>query len=352
MNMCLLDLGHKVDFITKKWVYYADGYTTHALGANIKQMREAMKLYEPHVDLCHAHNEPSWYVALWKEISDKPVILDVHDSFLTRITSEEWEKQHTTEGGKRSIRVSSEERANFQMADGLVFPAKPFMDLISEEFRLEQPKLVLPSMVPERFYSYFPMEWHGGIVYEGKVSLENELGPFSYCDYREFARQANEAKLDFHIYPTFVNDALIKLYPKNLETTYFHTPVMLEELIKKLGRHDWGLVGNVTSSPQWEVALPNKLFEYMAAGLPIAVMNAQAAGEIVKEFGIGIEVESIQELCERWAEHRKCRENVYKFRKKFSMDANIHKLEAFYKEVLTSDRLKRAGVLERCKLEA
>src|SRR5688572_30070623 len=88
MNLPLIHKGHEVHLAAKKLVPYAVNYKTNAIGQDFNQMREVFKLYEPHVDFCHAHNEPSWYVTLWKEVSDKPIILDVHDSCLARLTPE------------------------------------------------------------------------------------------------------------------------------------------------------------------------------------------------------------------------------------------------------------------------
>lgn len=335
MNLCLIDKGHDVHYATKKLAPYSINYKSHSIGQNYDQMREAFKLYAPFVDIAHAHNEPSWYVTLWKEVSDKPVILDVHDSCLARITPEQWESQIESNKG-HNVRISCEERNNFQLADGLVFPGQNFASLVSSEFNLKQPQLVLPSYVPMHFYSYFPLEWMGGLVYEGKVALEKELPMFDYCDYREVANQANNLNLDFHLRPAGYTDLIEKFYPKDLAHLFVHQPQLLEGLERELGRHDWGLVGNVFPTSEWDNALPNKLFEYMAAGLPTVVINAKEAGEFVKKHGVGIEVKSLKELTERWGEHRQIRANLAKVRTKFSMDNNISSLENFYREVINN----------------
>ncbi len=335
MNIPLIQRGHEVHLAAKKLVPYAINYKTNAIGQDFRQMREVFKLYEPHVDFCHAHNEPSWYVSLWKEVSNKPVILDVHDSCLARVTPEQWEKQDETTGS-HNVRISAEERNNFQLADGLVFPGNRFRDLVCDEFGLKQPNLYFPSYVPEAFYSYFPLEWQGGIVYEGKVAQEKELPMFTYCDYRDTAKQAGSFGMDFHIYPAGYPDVVQKLYKsEEMKTTYIHTPSLMEDLTRNLGRHDWGLVGNINPTSEWDHALPNKLFEYLAAGIPIVSINAKECGEFVLQHGVGIVVKDLKELAERWAEHRVIRKNVAKLRMKFTAEANIESLENFYERVLS-----------------
>ena len=334
MNLALMGKGHEVHLVSKRVVPYAINYKSNAVGQDYNQMREAFKLYEPFVDLCHAHNEPSWYVTLWKEISKKPVILDIHDSCLARITPEQWEEQNKVKTG-HNIRISTEERNNFQLADGLVYPGRNFQKTVSTEFGLTQPSLCLPSYVPQHFYSYFPLEWQGGLVYEGKVALEKELPMFTYCDYRELGKQAGGMGMDFHLYPAGYTSDIEKFYKDpGLTSTYIHNPVLLEELVRRIGRHDWGLVGNLHPTSEWDNAVPNKLFEYMAAGLPVVVINASECAEFVLEHGTGIVVKNLKELGERWSEHRAVRKNVAKLRMNFTMEKHIGLLEKFYAEVM------------------
>ena len=101
--------------------------------------------------------------------------------------------------------------------------------------------------------------------------------------------------------------------------------------MKSLGRHDWGLVGNTVRTGQWEVAMPNKLFEYMACGVPVVSMNAKVCANFVQESDVGISVEGPEELGERWAEHREKRKNVIKHRRAWMMESHIGKLEEFYR---------------------
>lgn len=335
MNLCLMSQGHEVHLATKQSVPYGVNYKSHAIGENIDQMREAFKLYAPFVDLCHAHNEPSWYVSLWKEVSNKPIILDVHDSCLARVTPERWEKQQQ-EMGCHNVRVTAEERNNFQLADGLVFPGESFANLVRGEFGLTQPSIVLPSYVPQHFYSYQPLEWHGGLVYEGKVALEKELPMMEYCDYRAMAKQCNELGMNFHIYPAGYRADVKKFYGEDMEYVFIHEPMLLEQLTRQLGIHDWGLVGNLTSTSEWEYALPNKLFEYIAAGTPVVVMNSDISAKYVLEHGVGIVVKDLKELAERWGEHREIRKRLLANRTKHSMDSHIGELEDFYKVVLNN----------------
>lgn len=338
MAIPLIERGHNVHMLSRKLFGFRQQFKTHTLCDDVEQMLEAMRLHADSgkVDVFHVHNEPSWYVTALKEITDKPVILDVHDSYLARSTPEEAKAARDNGGFMHHIRETVEERNNFQLADGLVFPGKDFADLVTNEFSLDQPQLVLPSYVPKRFYQYSLLDWHGGLVYEGKVNLPDETKGqsatgFHYCDYTKLSDRCRSLGMDFHIYAGRNDDKFVKHYDSG--NVHVHEPAEFESLMSLIGRHDWGLVGNIEPTREWQVAMPNKLFEYMAAQVPVVALNADSCANFIREHGVGIVVDSLGELAGRWSEHRACRARLTKVRQNWSMNAHIPKLENFYEEI-------------------
>jgi glycosyltransferase involved in cell wall biosynthesis len=333
MAIPLIEKGHEVHLIAKKLSSFWEMYKSFSLCTDVEQYAEAIKLHAPKADLFHCHNEPSWFVSLIKENCDVPVILDVHDSYLARSTPEEAEE--ALNNNQKHVRVSVEERTNCQLADGLVFPGDDFREVVTGEFGLKQPALTLPSYVPKRYYTYDFKDWHGGLVYEGKVNLPSETKGFSsgfkYCDYTDAAEKTSAIGMDFHLYAGRQDDAFRKHYTQ--KHTFIHEPLNYEPLLERIGRHDWGLVGNTTKTREWDVAMPNKLFEYVATGVPVVAMNAANSARFLEETGLGIKVSGPEELAERWPEHREVRKKLFKERQAWSMNQHIHKLEDFYKEV-------------------
>jgi hypothetical protein len=154
-------------------------------------------------------------------------------------------------------------------------------------------------------------------------------------------RKCQEIGLDFHVYTPRENEKVREKYGK---VCHLHEPQKFDRLIKRLGSHDWGLVGNLHPHTEWKNALPNKLFEYMAGCLPIVSMNAEESSRIVDEFGVGITVSGPEELAARWKEHRQCRENVVKHRMHFAMENHIHVVEELYKQVIEKTRPMKAVI--------
>lgn len=329
--MPLLSAGHKVHLAAAKVTQYSDHFSSLSVYHDMNQLVEIIKLHED-VDVIHCHNEPSWFVSVAKEVfPDKPVVLDVHDSMLLRRTDEGVAEAKSNE----IYRYTCDERNNFQLADGLVFVGPAMRDIVLEGYKLNQPYCVVPSSLPERFYRVDFGKWLGGLVYEGRIDIENELSDkwnfFQYSNYAPLARECREIGMDFHVYTPRKSPQVRKEYE---DICYLHEPMGVRELIKAMGAHDWGIVGNLGDHEEWKHALPNKLFEYMGACLPVVCINADESWDTIKDLGMGIKVDSIQELADRWKEHRECRKNVVKYRTEFVMERHVGKLIDLYRKLV------------------
>jgi len=75
---------------------------------------------------------------------------------------------------------------------------------------------------------------------------------------------------------------------RNLEDkVLFFGPVRNDELISYSASADIGLANIVNSSVSYHTSLPNKLFEYVMAGIPVVGSDSPEIGRIVTEEGIG-----------------------------------------------------------------
>ena len=330
----LINAGHKVHLITYKIpARTAPLFESITLCADVENLQEAVKSYSKIADIFHAHNEPSWFVSVVKETTNTPVILDVHDTYLTRSTEEE--SQAEKEQGKSLARRTTDERTNFKLADGLNFVTGYAKEAAYTEYNLNQPFAVIPSYVPWEWYSQESLEWLGGLVYEGKVTIGEELRKtsrvFNYCNYEELAKQAHAAGLDLHLYGMRTDEAYEKVYG---DIAFTHIPTNGIEIIRRITRHDWGLLGNIFPHPQWQKTSTNKMFEYIAAGVPVVAMNAQWSEEFVTKHEIGIAVHSLEELLENWSKHTEIRKTLIKKRRQFSMEEHIDDILDLYESVL------------------
>lgn len=72
---------------------------------------------------------------------------------------------------------------------------------------------------------------------------------------------------------------------------YVHELVPPAELCATIRHAFAGISAFVPSSRIYQYALPNKLFEYFLAGLPVITSNARAQAELVTETGLGLVVD-------------------------------------------------------------
>lgn len=105
------------------------------------------------------------------------------------------------------------------------------------------------------------------------------------------------------------------------------------QMVQNLSRWDWGFVGATQYTKTMENAMPNKMFEYIAAGIPVIVCNAEEAGKWVEENGLGINVYSMHEIPEIYEQHIALRKNVEARRREFTMETQVDGLIDFYHQV-------------------
>jgi len=319
----LLALGakHEVHLITKRISGYPNVRTTTYYNGEVDSLANALLLYKD-VDIVYAASEPSWVLFEIKRVlSNKKVVLDIHDAQIWR--SKEPELQ------------SAEERLAFNWADALVVPSETCKEILQREFLLsKQPIVVLPPYVNEHFYDNIAWVRKGGIVYQGRIDIPSSPDFMNYTKMDKLAKELNKNGIPFHIYCP-LNDRNEELKSIYEPIAIWHKGKSYENLIKTLGFHDWGICGNLDQFREWDLAMPNKLFEYMAGGIPIIALNAKESGNFIEKHGIGISVRTIDEIKTRWDEREQCQRNVFLKRFDFTMEKHIHIVEDLLKNCLS-----------------
>jgi len=348
-------------------VLYRKGYDVTLVSSNIPKGRGGFTRkinYDSPDELCHVldlfndksifhvHNEPSWMVTLIREKYPKArIVFDVHDSNYWR-TTEDWHWY--------------EEDTAAALCDAYVFPSSSAKKQFPKH---KKPAIVIPSANPMEYFHYGGWDYYGGIVSEGGhiIPSPDKAGEL-WRDYTDIYKQLVRFTDVFVYSAEFLSgsiaqvwrllvrwrkeaeesgDVSLKLMVRKLEyhlgmdtktqlTKYYWdlgvhaVSVSHGALLDRVGQHDWGLCGNLNSAPVWNVALPNKFFDYVAGGVPVANFNCPEVAKLIDRHGCGINVQSTDELKSRWGRYKDARTRLFLARHNLAMERFIPRLEKLY----------------------
>ena len=276
------------------------------------------------VDIIHVHNEPDWLGHVCKsQRPDLPVVFDAHDLFSVRI-------------GEKT----PDEDMSFKLCDAFVYPSQRYLNHSLKCHAIEnRPNIVIYSMVNQEFLCDAPLPRVNALVYEGGLRIkereEDVPEEFQYHTYRDYRQLFfNLSKVNIPVFAFCANPDVVDEYIKTGAMLY--PPVEYNYLIQSLSRFSWGLAGGPRPHPQWDAAMPNKLFEYLAAGIPIITLNASEVSEFVEKHCVGVTVKDYKEIeyVFRQLNSDYYRAIVQSKREMFTMENEINKLIELYLSII------------------
>jgi hypothetical protein len=224
-------------------------------------------------DLIMCHNEPDHFTMLALG-TGKPVIHNAHDI----ISQTNRKRSSATMNTEKAL-----ERLAMLRSDGVIF-ASEGMELLLKEL---YPEMKAPGIA---IFSY-PLRDHipstdqlkpkkslrdgkCHLVYSGSYSLiENAERNFHNFLYELTSKNEN---IEVHIYTPYFNETLANTYSQTRDQgLHYEGYINPVSLLSELSQYDFGIImraGNDIGR-NYNSMMPNKLFEYHAAGLPIYVCD-------------------------------------------------------------------------------
>jgi glycosyltransferase involved in cell wall biosynthesis len=148
-------------------------------------------------------------------------------------------------------------------------------------------------------------------------------------------KQITENKINLHIYPTGDKKAISELKEnfRNNRFMHFHKSMKQKLLLGELSRYDYGLVLYTPDVDKLNrrLTISNKLFEYLACGIPVAATNMGATRELIRKNNAGIVFSNIPELI------HKVKESSAGFsinQNEFVMEKHIQRLIRLYEKCI------------------
>lgn len=160
-------------------------------------------------------------------------------------------------------------------ADAVVTVSEPIANELTRRLRLRRPPLVVLNCPP---LEQVEVEARPGLpvraIYQAAVGPGRMLE-----DVVEAARASPGVE---------VTVRLLGGEGASLASIRVEPPVPPDRLVEALAPYDIGLVIDRPDTENARLALPNKLFEYLMAGLAVAVPRAPAMAALVEEHGVGV----------------------------------------------------------------
>ncbi|HHS98083.1 MAG TPA: glycosyltransferase WbuB [Chloroflexi bacterium] len=291
-------------------------------------------------DLYHFHDPELLPVGLLlKRSTSAPVIYDVHEDYPRLFAAKEW-LPRSLRGGAARLVERLEKRACRRL-DGFVAAT----ETIARRFPPDKtrvvrnyPSLSVTQWVSEdrrRYEGNYTLIYTGGwTVYRGVYQIVQALGYVT-------VPQARLVLLGSMSSPRLAEAA--RELP-GYERVEYLGKVPYREMYRYLNEAAVGLVCNQPVHG-YQFALPNKLFEYMAAGLPVIASNFDLWREIVEGNECGVTVdptsprriaEAIDDLLNRPDARRVMGRNARQaIRDKYNWEQESRKLVGLYEEVLS-----------------
>jgi glycosyltransferase involved in cell wall biosynthesis len=307
----------------------------YPLGADPEErLPDVIEAFAP--DVIHSHNLPDELTVLAIDATDGriPVIHDVHDMQSLRRTPYE-------DGYPEPEDPIGLERRAAQEAAAVVTVSPELVAELAARYRLPRRVLAyanyalrrdLPRVLPPPR----PLDGPPRLVYQGTLSTNG-----GHYDLRELFAAIAEQGISLDVYPA----REVPEY-REIPGIRVHRTLPLAELLERLTEYDLGWAGFNTglNRAHLDTALPNKLYEYLGCGLPVITLRHRALRRMLRDEGVGIVLDDVGELAAALAEAdvEALRRRVAAARERFTVEAQIGRIAALYREVAAA-----GGELER-----
>ncbi len=193
-----------------------------------------------------------------------------------------------------------------------------------------------------------PTEAFGGTVY--KTYVPRDWWPRAKDPEYDMVIATGLSSVESHfrywlpVFKTFKEAGIrIRCYTNSIipdhysEYAEMNGPIDVVDLLQEMSKARFGLCGTLNKGPIIDDAHPNKLYEYIAAGIPVVCLGKDMAmSKVVEFYKLGAVIEKAEDIVSalEYIETNGIRENVVENRARFIMDSQEPIVMNFYKKVL------------------
>lgn len=282
---------------------------------------------ESEFDIIHCSNEPDTLVNLLLH-SNKKIVHDCHDIVTMS-------KRTFT-----SVEAAVEFVANTQ-ADGVIYTTERMQEILTRKYGTDIERTLIVGNYPlssfgqlKRLPKKSAVDGEIHCVYEGMIVDRTQAQNVPYRFFEPLFLQLAELGVHVHIYSSLVPDYLEKLSQENshihYEGNYAGTA-----LIYQMSQYDLGLLLFPENSIYIQLSSPNKMTEYLAAGLPV-ITNIPVFSKILTKNQCGgfVDLENDNVISQLNTYRKIPISSDFCDTHGFTMDANAGRILDFYKKVI------------------
>jgi glycosyltransferase involved in cell wall biosynthesis len=300
----------------------------------------------------HSHNAPDFLTISAIEAVNRevPVIHDGHEALTLRETG------YYASDDEETIRnkYPRQEKIANERSDGRIYVTEGVRDYIQERYDVDRSKdmvfysYVCQSMVPSRLRRKLSdKDGQTHIVYIGTVT---SIVKDSHYDLRETFREIAKQRIHVHMYVTIwgTKDKAYHRLAEENNFIHYHGHLDQKALLYEITQYDFGWAGfnvNPKNRKHLDVALPNKVFEYIACGLPVLAFPHRNISGFLNRHKVGLVFDSVDEMASQLQNGKleSVKKNVLNARYEFTVEKNISKLTQYYEETRGSNASTAIG---------
>lgn len=285
---------------------------------------------ESEFDIVHSSNEDDTLTNLLLH-SNKKVVFDCHDLISEAYIYNDYEKFPL-------------EYIACTMSDGVMIFSEPAKEVLCEKYNLRADKVLAVENYPlESFKPAAKLRKlskdDGQIhcVYEGGLFFEQNA--FTAKNFRDYFLRFCEAGIHIHFYSN-ANASDCEALAEEHPLMHYEGNIRGIDLITQMQKYDLGFcIYNLTEGPMdsyLRICSPNKLFEYLSAGLPV-ITNVKPFAKFATKNECGAYIDTdgdIKSQCEAALKNEISGNFISD--KGLTMNANINRILKFYKSIIDS----------------
>ncbi len=297
----------------------------------INELQAVLDDFQP--DLIHSHNLPDVLTVLALQLVGDaiPLVHDIHDLQSLRSTP-------YRDGFPEPVDPLDLERTAIEGSSALITVSPELVDVVRARYELPERTLVLGNLalrrdrvvdLPERSDSDRPRT----IVYEGSLAADG-----GHYDLRDIFRSVANADLSVAIHPSRLVPDYVDLAVE-CDNITCHDSLDPATLMRVLPRYDLGWAGfNATlNGAHLDTVLPNKLYEYLGAGLPVVTLSDHLAlRRFVAREGVGVVLDDVTDIADalRGLDMGSLRRTVAEKRDRYTFEAQIPEVIELYRDLI------------------